>query len=457
MIKETFDGYAYVDEDEIQFHFEDYMLKLFFETFNTGDNVEVDKKEGDSEEDEEHYIVVRKRGVLGGGYCLMHTEHPLTRFDTGLFPHTSNHSVDWYIDSFNSQAKYHEMRFSFEELSYFVPSTTKASIDEETVTFDRAAEEIMSFGLELMGVKTDVSFRVSSNATYSTASSVVAKTVSEMIISFKATDDYEFFYALFLLVRDVFSFVCNRRNIKLESAELVGTYEASGKRPTKAWLNVFDKYKEPVEEPKVIAETISYRFFDNHFGEVMQLIAGNYDSDDGTVSVRSIHPSRRLRKLIDLRQCISITSAFEHHVRRYLPTISSDLTIEAYEEIKKLIEDEYISTHTGKKKDTAKQIVKKLTPRISLDEQIRKAIKGFSNWDSLESVIIERFSDWNNLAKVASDWRNELAHEKRKVTPTWDTIRAIRLVEHLNYAIILREAGCSNITIKHIVDKVLVV
>ena len=45
------------------------------------------------------------------------------------------------------------------------------------------------------------------------------------------------------------------------------------------------------------------------------------------------------------------------------------------------------------------------------------------------------------LAKEANLWRNELAHEKRSYIPSVETIRAIRLVEHLNYAIVLRQLG----------------
>ena len=45
------------------------------------------------------------------------------------------------------------------------------------------------------------------------------------------------------------------------------------------------------------------------------------------------------------------------------------------------------------------------------------------------------------LSDIANRWRNELAHEKREYEPDSQVVDAIRLVEHLNYCIVLREAG----------------
>ena len=63
--------------------------------------------------------------------------------------------------------------------------------------------------------------------------------------------------------------------------------------------------------------------------------------------------------------------------------------------------------------------------------------------------------DVSDLADAANEWRNELAHEKREYCPDVKAIRANRLVEHLNYCIILRKAGYSNEEIKNIIQEIL--
>ena len=60
------------------------------------------------------------------------------------------------------------------------------------------------------------------------------------------------------------------------------------------------------------------------------------------------------------------------------------------------------------------------------------------------------------MANVANDWRNELAHEKRTYEPDINTVDAVRLVEHLNYSIILRKAGYNTEEISNILENTLV-
>ncbi len=452
------DGQAFLNNSEIPFHYENNILKLFFENFFVKNSEENDdEQESEEFQDKNNFICVRRRGMLSGGYYLMHMELPLKELEQTPFPHTCSRRINWYIDSFDKNAKYQEMRFRFDELKYFIPGLSKVTVTDNSLVFDRSTDELLSFDLKLGNIDATVRLVIYSNGVYGPFASSTAQTISEIRMGFAPTDDYEFFYKLFLLVVDTFSFVCNRRNLTLDCAELLGTFEMNGNHPLTSMLYVNDKYKEPVEESRVISKTAQYRLFDGCFGNLMQLIAGNYDGDEGTVSIRGIHLSTQQRNLIDLRQSLNITSAFEHHARTYMPEISSADTTQAYDEIKKLITDDYIPKVTGKKKKVAKQVVNSLKPTVSLGDKIKKAIAGYAEWASMELIVSERFPDWENLAQIANEWRNELAHEKREISPTYDTIRAVRLVEHLNYAIILRQAGYSNEQIKDITDEVLVV
>lgn len=132
-------------------------------------------------------------------------------------------------------------------------------------------------------------------------------------------------------------------------------------------------------------------------------------------------------------------------------------TQDTYISIKALIEREYISSATGSNRKVAKDIVRNLEPMISLEDKIKKTISGYGGWASLQPIIETRFDDWAELSAIANAWRNELAHEKRQTQPTASTIRAVRLVEHLNYCIILHIAGFSDEEILRMLDKILII
>ena len=51
-----------------------------------------------------------------------------------------------------------------------------------------------------------------------------AETVSEVSIKFPETGDLEYISDLYLSVRGFFSFICNRQNIGLRNAMLIGRY-----------------------------------------------------------------------------------------------------------------------------------------------------------------------------------------------------------------------------------------
>ena len=142
-------------------------------------------------------------------------------------------------------------------------------------------------------------------------------------------------------------------------------------------------------------------------------------------------------------------------MRTLLPEISSQETIEFLTDIKALVNG-YITTATGHKKKKAMDFIKSLMPQISLKDKVLKVYGGYEGWDSLRPVLAEWFGDVSLLASAANLWRNELAHEKREYQPDVNVILAVRLVEHMNYCIILRKAGYSDEAIKSILTEVLV-
>ena len=428
-------------EQRIPCHFEGNRLTLFFESFE----LPKEKENPVMDTGGNHLVRVWKRGMLAGGYYLMHLSHPLSIYDRFPFPHTSSYEVDWYIDSYNPGMTFTELSFNFDELNYFIPAAVEIPMDDNAYHFPKGENDISRFTFSLDGKRVLFKLLTYTRGTIGISSGL--QRVSELSLSFKGTKDPEFLYKLYLIIADIFSFVCNRRNLTLCSATIEGYLGKTNSKENKASSSFFalEKYKDPVEESKIISTTINYQYLKAHFAGLVRLIASNYDSRiDGRVSVHGIHPSTFRRNLIDLRQALNITSAFEFHVRKLMPGIVSTGTKDTYDEIKTLINDKYIPSVTGKKKKIANDIIRHLEPPVSLEDKIKKAITGYDGWKSFEDVVNRIFPDWDDLAHIANEWRNEIAHEKRQATPSSKTIFAIRLVELLNYCIVLRTAGFSN-------------
>jgi hypothetical protein len=459
-----YDGFAFLSKDRsIPFHYENGFLKLFLDGSHF------------AFEEDTRIVIGQKRGVMVGGLILFHLVLPLennwvhkTTDETGTTSEvpismgTVKREVDFYLDGYVENTRFTKMKFSFEELNYFIPSSVMCNFypKESRVEFLGSPKIITSFPFEFKGRNVTFSLKLFNN--YEFGISSLAQTESQLTLEFDETDDLEFFQALYFLVQQFFSFLCNRQNIAINSAVLVGKRlqigykDSEGKEifadkqvPVSTTFFVFNKYKEDPEESKVIAKTIRFVDLEPSFESLFSLFLHD------KVSVHSIHSSFAARRLLDLKQCLHITAAFEYYQRTFLPEISSEDTIQVYDEVRALI-DSYITEQKGEKKKKAKRLRDSLRPNISLQDKICKVYNGYNNWSGLKIILSEYFGEnVTKLANVANQWRNELAHEKREHEPDQDVISSIRLVEHLNYCIVLRFAGYSDDGIKAIVEKVL--
>lgn len=92
------------------------------------------------------------------------------------------------------------------------------------------------------------------------------------------------------------------------------------------------------------------------------------------------------------------------------------------------------------------------------EDKIKKVYEGYADWIGLKECINMKWFDEIDvdiLSEEINTWRNELAHEKREYTPNKDTITAVRFLEHLNYAIVLRSIGYEDNEIKEILQNIL--
>lgn len=416
-------------------------------------------------------MVIKRLGVLTNGFVLYKLCVPL--FNTCSVINGKNLinvaqgmqtiDVDYYIRDYITGSTYTEMRLQFAELNHLLPSTGRVEIIDKQILISREKGQIYDFDIIFKEIKIHVSFEAKAKA--DSKCSVNAETYSELTLKFPKTNDIDFLIELYIRTRNFFSFVCNRQNIALRDAVLIGSYIGKG---VDEYRKIVDreylaqqkicfnqKYLEPLENLKDSKKVLNLRYFASKLNELFQLFFEIKMDEEALVNSNSIHHSLKYRNLMDLEQSLHVTAAFEYYVRAVLPEISSESTIEFIEDMKKLL-DEYISSTSGKKKSKANSFKKGLKPQISLEEKILKAYNGYGDWASLSEVLSEWFgTDVKELAKAANDWRNELAHEKREYCPDVKAVHAIRLVEHLNYCIILRKAGYNNEEIKNILEGIL--
>lgn len=416
-------------------------------------------------------FIGQKYGVLNGGRSLYKLSLPMTNdclslsngqpkyfsFATQIRP------VEYYIEDYKVGSLYKEMHLQFPELDYFIPSRSRIAISDKEIVFSRAKESFHCFNIKYRDTDVSVSFEAKIN--FNVGLRAVAETISELILQFPETNDLDYLRGLYEVARSFFVFICNRQNIGLRKAILIGEYpkkKIEGRKivdaigHTTQTMCFSQKYLEPEENPSKISRTIHSNYLATNLPTLFQLFSEKTSDSIATVNSSSMHPSIKYRNLIDLEQSLHITASFEYYARTLLPEISSNTTIEFFTELKSLI-DEYIKGITGKKKKKAESFRKSLRPQISLSEKMIKAYKGYADWHPLKPILTEWFGeDISDLADSASLWRNELAHEKREFIPDEKVIHAVRLIEHMNYCIVLREAGYDDEQIQLIISEILV-
>ena len=179
-------------------------------------------------------IIVKRLGVLTGALILYKLSVPL--FNTcaimdgntliNVAQGAQHCDVDYYIRDYRPGSTYTEMRLQFAELNCFLPSISRVINEEKQIVFSKGKDQIYNFEIDFKGEKIDVSFdvRTKANSNYQ----ATAETFSELTLKFPETNDMDFLIDLYIRTRNFFAFVCNRMNIALRDAMLIGSY--MGKR-----------------------------------------------------------------------------------------------------------------------------------------------------------------------------------------------------------------------------------
>lgn len=196
------------------------------------------------------------------------------------------------------------------------------------------------------------------------------------------------------------------------------------------------------------------KHIDSLFNIVAEDISGKLN-EGGNISISSIHPSTKRRNLIDLQQSVQIISAFEFYARRYYKDMISEKN---HHIIMKMILEEIQGKTKGKMKELAKNMSDNVVREPALKDKVWKIYKGYEGHTPIKNCLSEEWfksDEIQMLAKEANDWRNELAHSKRSHKPSINTIMAVRMIEHFNYAIILRKIGFDDEEILNLLGAIL--
>lgn len=399
--------------------------------------------------------------AYNGKRYLLYTQIPLDTSDFPFYPQDYNCEIDWAINNYMADSIYHEMVFSFDELQYFCSVNDFVKTEDKMLLFPLETLEKYKFDMLVDDVLCSVTFRISPTAKYSSGI-FIAKAITEISICFAKTDDFNFITDVYSVVDSVFSFICNRRNTCCTEVRLIGKYGNPNFRGDENYcyskMVFFHKYREKPETVEVIQKVAGARLLLKHIDELFKVIAEGISSDGGKkgkISISSIHPSEKRKHLIDLEQSLNITSAFEFYVRKYLPKMRSEE--EHHKKVKEAL-NKFAEENSGKAKELAKSLIKNILKEPSLKDKIKKVYEGYDGWKGIKSCIDMKWfyeKDVNVLAEEINIWRNELAHEKRTYIPNENTLTAVRFLEHLNYAIVLRNIGYDDNEIKELLKCIL--
>lgn len=395
---------------------------------------------------------------------------PLEIGENHLFPINYNFQADWVIQNFRAGSKFHQAIFTFAELQYFCPSRDIAEIQsDDSILFKGSPVVKKEFNLTLFGKECKTFFIVAANGTMGYANTSM-QTESKLCIEFEATGEVKFLEKLYEVVDSAFAFICNRRNTDCVCMELKGEYPDKRRNEKKvvdctnsisSTMYFYNKYRESPEPNKIISKTFYVSAFLKHIDGLFALIAKDAESENtfeaAAISIASIHPSAKRRRLIDLQQSLQITGAFEFYVRKYLPCMIEEKT---HHTILKMVLDEFSRNKSVNKnaRKLAKNMAKSVLREPALEEKIIKAYTGYSEWKPLKACFKEEWFNLHDVKEIAHEaniWRNELAHTKRSYVPSMKTIQAVRLMEHMNYAIVLRMIGYEDEEICGLLEKVL--
>ena len=166
-------------------------------------------------------IVGQKLGMLTGGNILYKLGVPLSNDCMAIegtevkYVSLANQirSVEYFIEDYQENSSYTEIRLQFPELDYFIPSASIATVSNEEIVFSRIKKNLYGFEIKYCDAVVSVSFDIKMEC--HSSNKTIAETISEVSIKFPETKDLEYLINLYFSTRAFFGFIFNRQNIGL--------------------------------------------------------------------------------------------------------------------------------------------------------------------------------------------------------------------------------------------------
>lgn len=272
---------------------------------------------------------------------------------------------------------------------------------------------------------------------------------STMILEFPPTEDFSFVMRVWYVAKEFLQFMCYRRNVKLQSADL-STPDEDGKTRKFATLYPLDDIKDYEPETLQKGRYINLSFVLGHEGNILNDIAAR------TLYTRHIPETYILGNRINAARFIMITAAFEWEFGRAYPngiTKSKEtLAVEetAMAEIQKLIDG---STGELKKKY---KFLRKLVKSDSLQSEV---IHVGTDIDEIIGVFGQHLYTLNKtellyseMGKRLADQRNHYAHGDLDIDFIDLSLLDVIYMERIVYAMQLKFHGVENDNIQKAIN-----
>lgn len=340
--------------------------------------------------------------------------------------------VYFYIKNYNikNSLNIQKIQLSFPELDYFFhvgKRGFKYTFDDnqkykglEIIPYDKNK---VPFSFHLESKEIDCKLGVDCNPILDSITPF--KFQSLLSLHFEKTNDIDFIIKLYIVIQNLFSYLCRRKNINIDSISLHG--EKDNKIINLATLHVPSNGAK--ENEKNVQKIVEYEDIKENLPKLIQLIA------DQNVCLEHLCNKKSKCRTVTPARTIAVMSAFESNIKKLYPK----------EEFKKnnTSEKNSESCKNEPKKEKAVVILRNMLDRFN---------------DVLEPFILNlcklnkvpRISNVD-IAKSATEQRNTYAHGYILTKENENFLLSFIIVEYLNYCMVLKYAGYDDSNIKKII------
>lgn len=369
----------------------------------------------------------------------------------------------YYIEGFEEDQKYSQMIFSFSALDYFLANVLFEKNNPSPTPEDKCND--WRYECNFRGHTLSFLFTTQRKSVDSTNYKYTWRGI--LRITCEQPFDTDFAYQVARYVQGLFSFIYNRSDILLGNVVLLG-YKNDSKNNIESEMNEMSEveaHKLTVRSTLCFSELFTNTAPDfckynpeKHVGlttlepKFGKLICMLFDD-----KILFSQLTQAEKKVYDLKYILCINFAFEYYytlLDKYFG--NSDIVVTKCGEEEKTIQ---ISKLT-----LSNKLIYIFNPNYLLGRDQRNGIQIVNidkvRWNGISGILSCYYDEslCNKLIDCYVEWRNAEAHAKNYNLSSknpQELIESLRLVECMNYSVILRMAGYSDEEARSIIDRLL--